>query len=430
MTKDSTIDAFIDASPTSYHAVANMAQLLESAGFARQFEADPFDCSPGGHFIIRDGAIIAYRLPDQTGPLAQTRFQIVGAHTDSPTFKLKPSPEHRAAGWAQVGMEIYGGPLLNSWLDRELGLAGRVVLADGRVELVKTPAWLIIPQLAPHLDRSVNQALTLDPQRQLMPVYGLADRQADQLGLLAGVAELIGVAPDSIIAHDLFAYPTCSAGCFGLAGEFLAASRLDNLSSVFPGLQAMAQVQPRPGVIPILACFDHEEVGSMTRSGAQGPFLTDVIERIGLGLGWDEDSRHQVAARSMVVSSDAGHSVNPNHAERHDPDQRPLMGHGPMLKLNASQHYASDAIGEAVWQRVCAQAGVPVQTFVSNNAVSCGTTIGPLTAGRSGLATVDIGLPILAMHSSREMAALSDLDDLQRALTVFLAGDYDFSPAF
>ena len=407
---------FLAQSPTSFHAAAAVARYLAGAGFTVQSEAEPWDASPGGHVIVREGAVIAYRLPGPGTP--HPRFRIVGTHTDSPGFKLKPHPEHTSAGWAQVGMEVYGGPLLNSWLDREFGLAGRVVLASGEVRLVASPPWLRIPQLAPHLDRSVADNLHLDQQAHLMPVYGLAGGP----DLMTAVADLAGCTVAEIAGHDLFSAAAEPPATFGLAGEFLAAGRLDNLSSVYPGMIALVGSDPTPGVIPVLACFDHEEVGSATRTGAAGPFLEDVLARIGLGMGWTPDETYQVRARSWVVSADAGHSVHPNYAGMYDPDERPLLGGGPMLKVNARQRYTTDAPGTALWTTLAGRTGLPVQTFVSNNAVTCGSTIGPITATRLGIPTLDVGIPILAMHSAREMCSPADVEGLARVLTTFFAG--------
>jgi len=412
-----TFAEFLAQSPTSYHAAAEVARQLGQKGFTEQREADPWDAAPGGHYVVRDGAIIAYRLPEPGS--ADLRYRIVGTHTDSPGFKLKPHPLHEAAGWRQAGMEVYGGPLLNSWLDREFGLAGRVVLASGEQRLVATGPWLRIPQLAPHLDRSVNESLHLNPQTHLMPVYGLA---SDEMSLLDAVAVAAGCTTGDLAGHDLFAYVTQPPEQFGSDQQFLASGRLDNLSSVYPGLLAISGAVPSPGVIPVLACFDHEEVGSATRTGAAGPFLEDVLARIDLGLGLTGDAVFQVRARSKLVSADAGHSVHPNYPDMYDPDERPLMGGGPMLKVNARQRYTTDGPGTAWWTAACAQAGVPCQTFVSNNAVSCGTTIGPLAATRLGIPAVDVGLPILSMHSAREMCAVRDVDWFAQALQVFLAG--------
>ena len=415
---------FLAGSPSPYHACTQVAQQLSQTGFTQQSETEAWDCTPGGHYVMRDGAIIAYRIgTGLTG--SRARFHIVGTHTDSPGFKLKPHPQHRGFGWAQAGMEVYGGPLLNSWLDREFGLAGRVVLRSGEVQLVATDAWLRIPQLAPHLDRSVNDSLTLDRQRHMMPVYGVdggtgvASQGTD---IMAALAEVLGCTPTDIQAHDLFAYITQPPEFFGVHKQFLGAGRLDNLSSVYPGMMALASAIPHQDTIAVLACFDHEEVGSQTRSGASGTFLEEVLTRICVGLNLSADEFFQVRARSQVISADAGHSINPNYPEKHDSDQRPIMAGGPMLKVNAQQRYTSDGRGHHFWASLCEQAGIPYQVFVSNNAVPCGSTIGPLTATRLGIPTMDIGIPLLSMHSAREMCAPIDVDYLQKALEVFFQG--------
>ena len=409
---------FLVASPSSYHACAEMGRILTSAGFTAQEETEAWDPTPGGHFVQRDGALIAYRLPAKATP--RTRFHIVGVHTDSPGFKLKPHPQHVSVGWAQAGMEVYGGPLLNSWLDREFGLAGRVILRNGEQRLIATDPWLRIPQLAPHLDRSVNESLRLDKQHHLMPVYGLCPDNTD---IMEAVAEAANCRVGQIRGHDLFSYIPQPPQVFGVDKQFLASGRLDDLACVYPGLMAMVDVHPDDETIPVLACFDHEEVGSSTRSGADGPFLDDVLTRISMGLGLTGDETYQVRARSQVVSADVGHSVHPNYVSMHDPDEQPLLGGGPMLKVNAQQRYTTDGPGAAMWAAVCEEADVPCQTFVSHNSVSCGTTIGPITATRLGIPTVDVGLAILSMHSAREMCSVLDPTYLTKALTVFFAAD-------
>jgi len=406
--------AFLQACPTSYHAVAELAARLRAAGFTEQRETGAFDVTPGGHYIVRDGALIAYRVPRSVGE--DTSLRIVGTHTDSPSFKLKPAPEHAGPGFRQAGAEVYGGPLFNAWLDRDLALAGRIVLADGTTRLVRTPAWLRIPQLAPHLDHSVNDQLHLDPQAHLMPVYALDGDGPDLFGALTRQE---GLAGDDICGHDLFLVTTEPPAVIGVAGEFLAARRLDNLSSVYPGLVALLEADPSADVLPVLACFDHEEIGSGSTTGASGPFLASVLERCCLALGITGDAVHRLYARSWVVSADAGHAVNPNYPTLHDPDERPRLNGGPMLKVNAKQRYTTDGPGEALWRRVCRAADVPVQVFVSNNAVPCGTTIGPLTATRLGIRTVDVGLPLLSMHSTRELVGVDDPARLARALQAF-----------
>ncbi len=438
---------FIQASPSSYHAAAEVARRLEEAGFSGLDEAAAWPTpaadaagvaagsadavAPGRYFVVRDGAVIAWVQPAESGPT--TPFRILGAHTDSPGFKLKPKPTIGANGWLQAGVEVYGGPLLNSWLDRELELAGRLVTRDGRAHLVRTGPFLRIPQLAVHLDRGVNDGLALDKQRHTQPVWGVGDpSQADLLGHLAGIA---GVKPEDVAGYDILTADTATPARFGLGEALFAAGRMDNLSSVYAALVALIDVaslvpaaradagSPVPAAhISVLAAFDHEELGSNTRSGASGPFLADVLSRIGDGLGATASQHLQAFAGSWCVSADAGHAVHPNYGERHDPNVRPVAGGGPLLKINANQRYATDAAGAALWVRACAAAGVPFQEFVSNNTMPCGSTIGPLTATRLGIRTVDVGVPLLSMHSARELVHVDDAVALSRAITAFLSG--------
>ncbi|GAB2447675.1 aspartyl aminopeptidase [Conyzicola lurida] len=408
---------FIAASPSSFHAAHESARRLEAAGFDRLDETAEWPTGPGRRFVVRDGAVIAWVEPEAAVP--QIPFRIVGTHTDSPGFKLKPKSTTASNGFLQAGVEVYGGPLFNSWLDRELELAGRLVTLDGTEVLVRTGPFLRIPQLAIHLDRGVNDGLRLDPQQHLNPVFGLGDLSgADLLGHLAGLA---GVEAADVAGYDIVVADTAAPAVFGLDDAFFAAGRMDNLVSVHAGLAAITAAPLDASHVSVFAGFDHEEVGSATRSGAAGPFLADVLARIADGLGATESERLRGFAASWCFSADAGHSVHPNYAERHDPANRPVMGRGPLLKINAQQRYATDAAGAAEWARACAQAGVAYQEFVSNNTVPCGSTIGPVTATRLGIRTVDIGVPLLSMHSARELCAVDDPAALAGALTAFLA---------
>jgi aspartyl aminopeptidase len=413
-----SLSEFVQASPSSYHAVAEAARQLTAAGFAELAEADEWDAGAGRYFILRDGALIAWHQPD--GASAITPFRIVGSHTDSPSFKLKPRPTTSNFGWLQAGVEVYGGPLFNSWTDRELELAGRLAFTDGTVELVRTGAFMRVPHLAIHLDRTANsEGVKLDPQRHLNPVFGLGDlSSADLVGHLASLAGRDGA---DVAGYDILTADTQIPAAFGQDDALFASGRLDNLSSVHASLQAMLTLDDDREDIAVLAAFDHEELGSESRSGASGPILLDILNRIGAALGATETDRQRAFARSWCVSADAGHSVHPNYADRHDPVNRPLAGRGPILKINAQQRYATDAIGAAEWARSCATAEVEYQEFVSNNAMPCGTTIGPLTATRLGIRTVDVGIALLSMHSARELAGASDPEDLSKAISGFLS---------
>lgn len=412
--------AFVAASPSSFHTAAEVARRLTDVGFSRLDEDAPWPSQPGGRFVVvRDGAVIAWAVP-RAAP-ATTGIHVFGAHSDSPGFKLKPHPTTGARGWLQAGVEVYGGPLLNSWLDRELRLAGRLVLDDGTDVLAATGPLLRLPQLAIHLDRDVNDGLALNRQTHTQPVWGLGE--ADAADLLSELARDAGVDAGRIRGFDVVTADAAPGAVFGKDDVFFAAGRLDDLASVHAGLVAMERIADGYDGerIAMLAVFDHEEVGSATRSGAAGPFLADVLDRIGVSLGADGDDRHRAMAVSWCVSSDVGHSVHPNYPERHDPVVQPVLGSGPILKINANQRYATDAAGAAAWHGWCRTVGVTSQEFVSHNAVPCGSTIGPITATRLGMRTVDVGIPILSMHSARELAGTGDLHDLARVAQAFFA---------
>jgi aspartyl aminopeptidase len=407
--------AFLNASPSSHHAAAEGARRLAEAGFAEQQESDGWNSDPGGHYLVRDGALIAWRIPDNARSL--TPFRILGSHTDSTGFTLKPRADSSAYGWQQVSLEIYGAPLLNSWLDRELGLAGRLVLSDGTTLLVRTDAIMRIPQLAIHLDRSVNdEGLRLDKQTHTQPVWSVGH---PEIRVLDRVAQAAGCAAADIHGYDLRAYDTAVPAVFGPHQEFFAASRLDNLSSMHASIMALINANGSD-VVQMVAAFDHEELGSASRSGASGPVLADVLTRISCGLGATLDERYRSLAQSFCLSADTGHAIHPNYSGRHDPGNQPILNSGPLLKINANQRYATDGRGAALWRRICRSAGIRTQEFVSNNAVPCGSTIGPLTATRLGISTVDVGIPTLSMHSARELAGTEDPLALTRAMEVFL----------
>ncbi|MGA5794647.1 M18 family aminopeptidase [Streptomyces cellulosae] len=416
--------SFLAASPTPYHAVANAAERLEKAGFRQVAETDAWDGTAGGKYVLRGGAIIAWYVPE--GAEAHTPFRIVGAHTDSPNLRVKPRPDSGAHGWRQVAVEIYGGPLLNSWLDRDLGLAGRLSLRDGTTRLVDVDRPLLrVPQLAIHLDRAVNSdGLKLDKQRHMQPVWGLGEDVRDG-DLVAFLEETAGLPQGSVTGWDLMVHPVEPPAYLGRDRELVAGPRMDNLLSVHAGTAALAAAAARGSelsYIPVLAAFDHEENGSQSDTGADGPLLGSVLERSVHARGGSLEDRARALAGTVCLSSDTGHAVHPNYAERHDPTHHPRVDGGPILKVNVNNRYATDGSGRAVFAAACEKAGVPFQTFVSNNAMPCGTTIGPITAARHGIKTVDIGVAILSMHSVRELCGAKDPFLLANALTAFLEG--------
>lgn len=420
---------FIRQSPTSFHAAYTGATYLEAAGFHRVDPAQPWPNTPGCYYLMRDGALIAWDVPANA-----TRFSIIGCHTDSPAFQLKPTPQATTAdGWGRLNFEVYGGMLPNSWLDRDLGLAGRLVTLEGEETLVSTGPLVRIPQLAIHLDRSAREQLHLDLEDHLQGVWTVDDPDADIMEVLAHEA---GWESHDIAGWDIFTYDTQGPARLGADRQFFVSGRQDNLLSVYAGLWALIDsatgkadaviTDPRENKVKatentsncvrVLAAFNHEEVGSGSAVGAAGPLLEQVLERISGAIKAGNEHYRRMLAASTCLSSDVAHSVHPNYADRHDPHTRPVMGRGPVLKINANQRYSTDAVGHALWKRALRDAGVKSQAFVSKNSIPCGSTIAPLTATRLGITTVDVGAPILSMHSAREMCHSDDQVSMSRTM--------------
>ncbi|MEV7178781.1 M18 family aminopeptidase [Kitasatospora sp. NPDC093679] len=414
--------AFLGAAPSPYHAVAASAERLEKAGFRRVLETDAWGAEAGGRYLIRGGALIAWYVPEGAGP--ETPFRVVGTHTDSPNLRVKPIPDTGSSGWRQVAVEIYGGVPLNTWLDRDLGISGRLALRDGTARLVQIDEPLLrVPQLAIHLDRAVNEGLKLDKQRHLTPIWGIGE--VTEGALLEYVAGRAGVAAADVAGWDLMTHDVQPASYLGRDRELLAGPRLDNLLSVHAGTAALAAAatgEAPLAYIPVLAAFDHEETGSESDTGAQSPLLGNVLERTVYARGGTTEDRARALAGTVCLSSDMGHAVHPNYSERHEPGHHPMPNGGPILKVNVNNRYATDGVGRAVFAAACEKAGVPWQTFVSNNAMPCGTTIGPITAARLGITTVDCGIAALSMHSARELCGAEDPYLLASALKAFLEG--------
>jgi aspartyl aminopeptidase len=407
--------AFVDASPSPFHAVAELARRLRAAGFTELAEPDAWSLTPGGaHFVVRHGSLIAFRVG--SAPLAEAGMRLVGAHTDSPTFKVRPHSDVRQAGYRLVGVEPYGGGLWHTWLDRELTVAGRVALRGGRVALVRLPgAPLRLPSLAIHLDRGVRDGLKLDPQRDLVPVW--SRDLGTEPGLVEALAEAAGVPAGEVIGSDLVLADTQPAGTAGADGTWVAAPRLDDQACCHSGLTALIGA-PTGARTQVLVCNDHEEVGSGSMSGARGSFLEDVVRRlVAITDAGDPQALPRALSRSRLVSADMAHAVHPTRYDRHEPAHRPQLGGGPVLKVNANQAYATDAASSGWFAERCAAADVPVQWFVTRADLPSGSTIGPLTATRLGVPTVDVGAPMLAMHSCRELASALDVPLMVGALT-------------
>jgi aspartyl aminopeptidase len=422
--------SFIDHSPTPYHAVAQAAARLEVAGFTRLSEAAIWSHTPGArHYVVRgESSLAAFEVG--TAPPAEAGFRIIGAHTDSPNLRLKPQPDVQAHGYRQLAVEPYGGVLLHTWLDRDLSLAGRVTLArPGGVSTVLIDfarPMLRVPNLAIHLFREIkDQGLKVNPQQHLVPIVGLEDSPL-LCELLA--SELLAqekgpVRPDEVLSFDLMTYDTQPSGVIGSRGEFISAPRIDNLASSHAALTALvrAGASSTAPFTRVVVLYDHEEVGSRSAQGAGGSFLVDVLERVVSGFkGGEPQGLARAVAASMLLSVDMAHAVHPNYSDKHESGHHPVVGKGPVIKVNANQAYASDAESAGYFESLCRSVDVEPQYFVSRSDLACGSTIGPITAARVGIRTVDVGNPMLAMHSCREMAGTADVEPMIDVQSAFL----------
>ncbi len=417
--------AYLDASPSHWHATLSSADRLRTAGFDELELGRKWSEVPDRGFVIRGAALVGWCRGQRVA--ATSPLRIVGAHTDSPGPRVKPRPDVGGYGWKQLAVEIYGSALLNSWLDRDLGVAGQVVTREGVRTIAVHEAVARIPQLAIHLDREVNErGLILDKHGHLTPVWGLGSPAVGEFN--EWVAVRVGVPAGDVTGWDLCLFDVAAASRLGADGDLLAAGRLDNQLSCWAATNALcatsgAAETPLEGTA-VIALFDHEEVGSESTAGAAGPLLEHVLERLALASGASRGDYLTQLADSSCISADNAHSVHPNYPERHEAGHRPVVNQGPAIKLNHNQRYATTAVGSAMLQRVFAAADVPWQLFVSRNNMPCGTTIGPMTATRLGIETVDVGVPQLSMHSARELCGTKDPVWLAQALTTYLVGAY------
>ncbi len=414
---------FIAAGPSPYHAAAEAVRRLEAAGFSRWDERDAWRVEPGARgYVVRGGATVLAFILGTSAP-AERGFALIGAHVDSPNLRVKPCPELQQSGHHQLGVEVYGGALLSTWLDRDLSLAGRVQLGSGRTRLVRLERPIArISNLAIHLNRGVNtDGLVLNPQRHLTPSVGLE---------LAGPASLtqllegaLGPALDApITSWDLCLYDTQPPALGGAHEELLYAPRLDNLGSSHAALRALLGGDAATPHGRVVVLYDHEEIGSQSMAGAKSRFVLGVLERLAHGYaGAGSDAAARALARSFMVSADMAHAQHPNYADKHDPQHAPRLGGGPVLKLNVNQSYATDSVSHAVFREACESASASLQHFVSRNDQPCGSTIGPISAAMMGVRTVDVGNPMLSMHSCRECAASADVTPMIGALGAVLS---------
>jgi aspartyl aminopeptidase len=417
--------SFIDASPSPFHACAAAAARLESAGFTTLAEPDAWPTGPGRHLVRRGGSLVAW-ITDARHT-ATSGFRIIGAHTDSPNLRIKPRPDAGRAGYQQLAVEVYGGALLNSWLDRDLGLSGRVVVRgttgpEEHLLLVDRPLCRV-PQLAIHLDREISaNGLLLNAQQHLSPIWGIGEVTPG--AFTSFVAAELDAAPDAVLGWDLMLHDVVASTFVGVDDELISAPRLDNLCSSWAGLEALlavADAPAPPAQVPLLVLFDHEEVGSTSDRGAASTLLQVITERIGRSLGGDRDDHLRALARSVCCSADMAHATHPNYADRHEPGHQIALNGGPVLKANSNVRYATDAPSTAAFVLACEQAGVPLQRYAHRSDLPCGSTIGPITAAAMGVSTVDIGAPQLAMHSARELCGSDDPARYAAAMAAFLA---------
>jgi len=414
---------FIGSAPTPFHAVKSMSDLLRGSGFQQLYESDRWDGVAGKYFVTRnDSSLVAFSVPSSFDP-AQG-MQMTGAHTDSPCLQIKPNPVVCQQGYYELGVEVYGGVLLNPWFDRDLSIAGRVSFVDGegkiRSELIDFQRPVaIIPSLAIHLDREANKQRSINAQTDIVPVLmqtGEDDQTEFNVLLIDQLkAEYEGLAVNRVLGYELSLYDTQPPVIGGFNGEFFSSARLDNLLSCFIGLRSM--LDSKTDSACLLVCNDHEEVGSASSSGAQGPFLKSVLQRI----AGSAENLTRLVDRSMMISCDNAHAVHPNFSQKHDGNHGPLLNHGPVIKRNANQRYASNSETSARFKQLCEQAEVPFQEFVMRSDMACGSTIGPITAAEVGVMTVDVGIPQFAMHSIRETCGSKDPYYLYQVLKKFYA---------
>ena len=415
---------FLDASPSCYHAVDNLARRLEAEGYERLREAELWTlCAGGKYYVVRgDSSLAAFRVPGGV----PAGFMLAAAHSDSPTYKVREEAEVLSAGnCVRLAVEPYGGMIARSWLDRPLSVAGRLVVRrEGGIatQLVNVDRdLLVIPSVAIHLDREVNQGTALKANTDLLPLLGCGTERGRFRSLLA---EAAGVPEEDILSTELFLYPRAAAVLLGAEGEFVASPRLDDLQCVFGCLEGFLAAK-EGGSVPALCVFNNEEVGSGTRQGADSTFLTDVLERISTALGRDW---RLMAVNSFLVSADNAHAVHPAHPELSDGAERPVLNGGVVLKYNAGQKYTTDAVSGAVFREVCRAADVPVQRYSNRADLPGGSTLGNISSAHLSIPSVDIGLPQLAMHAAYEVAGSRDTALLVRAMAEYFSRSFRYLP--
>lgn len=406
---------FIYDSPSAFHAVKSVKIKLNESGFEELNEGDRWEIKKGGKYFVtrNNSAIIAFVVG--SGIIAKRGFKIIGAHTDSPCFRIKPNSEMVSErAYIKLNTEVYGSPILNTWMDRPLSVAGRVTIKGSDVfnpetvlVNIKRPV-LIIPNLCIHMNKSVNKGIELNRQTDLLPVLSEINDTLEKDNLLVNIiAKELRLNPEDIIDFDLFLYEFQKGCVMGLNNEFISSSRLDDLQMLHAALTAISE-ETASETTNVFACFDNEEVGSTTKQGADSEFLANVLERIVIAFGGDREDYFRSLYRSFMISADSTHAVHPNLGAKSDPTNRPVINNGPVVKISAAQKYTSDSNSAAIYEVICKNAGIPVQKFVNRSDEPGGSTIGPISSSHVSIRSVDVGTAILAMHSIRELCGVTD----------------------
>lgn len=407
---------FIEKCPSPYHRAETLSKILDENGFTRIYEQDNRALLPGGkYYVLRNySSVIAFKIPKDV-----KAFNIIAAHLDSPTFKIKENPQLKQGPYISLNTERYGGMIYSTWLDRPLSVAGRIMVKDGngvKQKLVNIDRdLLIIPNLAIHMDRTANDGKKMNPQTDLLPLYALESETVD---FYSQIAQAAGVEKDDILSDDLFLYNRQKGTILGADNEFVASPKIDDLQCVFAALQGFLSAKEEKSV-PVLAIFDNEEVGSETKQGARSTFLSDVLYRITKSVGGDREDMTRFLSNSFMISADNAHAVHPNNISVADPTNRPAINGGIVIKYNANQRYTTDAVSSALFKMILDKAGVKYQTFHNRSDILGGGTLGNISNTRVAVNTVDIGLPQLAMHSAYETAGVKDTEDFILASNTF-----------
>lgn len=419
---------FIEHSPSCFHAVEQLSQMLDQAGYQRLKECDGWTLEQGGkYYVTRNGSsIIAFHVGQQ---LDNYHFQITASHSDSPSYKVKEKAELKGkGGYLQLNTEGYGGMICSSWLDRPLSLAGRVLVRQGNV--VETRLLnidrdlLLIPNVAIHMNRDVNSGMKYNQQVDMLPLFSAGECGENSYYEL--IAQELGVNPEDVVGCDLYLYPRVAPSLWGAKEEFISSPRLDDLQCAYTSMKALVDSH-NPHGVNVCCCFDNEEVGSGTKQGALSTFLRDVLQRVHAALGHAPEDYFRAVAKSFMVSCDNAHAVHPNHPEKTDGENCVYMNQGIVVKFSANQKYTTDGISAAIFMQLCKEAQVPVQTFANRSDMAGGSTLGNLSTQQVSLHTVDVGLPQLAMHSTYETAGVKDSAYMVQALTAFYNTDLDIT---